>query len=159
MAGGEDQGKFLGGFIPGCVVWVCHRGRHLEVKPAPGFGAPGGIDYAPPGHRGQPGTGPVGNAVRPPVGQRLDERVLERIFGPRKVAAPGDEARDDTRCLVAKGGLDQPGAGGFRFQLRESYDLGYSNTMIGRTSTLPYLAVGIFAAHDMASSISLQSTR
>ena len=97
---------------------------------------------------GQPGAGAVGHAAALPLDRRGDERVLHDVLGEREVAVqPPRDGGQDGGALVAEGALERA-----RGRVHAS-----SNLTIGRTSFEPYSALGIFAAHFVASSRSATS--
>ena len=84
------------------------EGRLLLDQPT---GAPDAVDGATASRGGDPGARPVGDAVRRPVLEGGEERVLDRLLGGVEVAAEGrDEAREDTSALGAEDLLPRPRA-------------------------------------------------
>ena len=103
--------------------------------------------------RDQPGARSIGHAVDGPPRRGLDERVLRRVLGDAEVADVAHErghqpwplrAKDvgDTHRLFGSQ-ISGHGRGGARQP---------SNSMTGRTSTVPKCEFGILAAQSSASS-------
>ena len=89
--------------------------------------------------------------------QRGDDRVLHGILGGVDVAREADEGGQNPATLTPNG-----------FRQRQVVERGFAaqagqpaweKSITGRTSTLPYQAPGIWAAHFRASSRSAQSSR
>ena len=152
MAAGEDQSQAIIGHasvvavIAGSVGIGGEHGRLLELRGADRQ-PPHSVESPVPGRRGEPRTGGAWDAVAPPPLEGGREGVLRALLGEIPVAGDADEGGDDTTPLLAESGGD----GGL--------DVDPYISQIGRTSTDPTAAPGIFDATSIASSRSLQSTR
>ena len=143
MAAGEDQPQPLVGnrrivrqSRSGGLFVGGERGRHRrEPRPPPQL-----VDGLVARRPVEPGARIAGR-VRRPIGDRGGERVLQRFFGDVEVADRADQARQQPAPVRFVDLVDQ------------------LNVMIGRTSTEPKRAPGIFDAMWMASSMSFASTR
>src|SRR4051794_24381977 len=153
MAAGEDQAQAVvgdGGLVVGgplvVVLQAARRGvaRGQLGQPADAVGqaalAAQAVDGLAPRRRGDPRARAVGHPVARPGGDGGGEGVLQRVLGQREVADLTDQRREDRRALLTEGPRDRR--------------IGHAaeSSMIGRTSTLPYGALGTLAAQARAAS-------
>ena len=100
------------------------------------------VERLTPRGRGQPGARTVRYAAAIPLDRRCDEGVLDDVLGEREVAVqPPRDVGQHGGALVAIRPLERAG--------RCAH---VSSSTIGRTSTEPYSADGIFAAQLVAAS-------
>ena len=166
MAAGEDQAK------PVVLdpVGVADRGvLRVSFQPQGQLGdrlvepcaAAEGVDGLEPAGGDEPGAGTGRHAVPRPALDGRRERVVERLLREIEVAEQPDEGGEDAARVGAVDRVDRVprlvGGGGVRHPAR-AYS-GGSKFRIGRTSTHPSRADGIFAATWMASFRSRASTR
>jgi len=109
--------------------------------------APDPVDRAVSRGGDDPGAGARRRALAGPALRRLDERVLDRVFGEVEIAEDAAEDRDAARTLVAVG-TDQV-----------VYSRYSELSTIGRISIVPERADGISDAHSIASSSESASMR
>jgi len=87
------------------------------------------VDRTEPSRRNQPGPRARRHAFSRPALDRRRERILKRFLGEIEVAEEADQGGEN--------------AAGFRAVDRLDRVYGWSNSMIGRTSTVPCFAPGI----------------
>ncbi len=101
-------------------------------------------------------AGLAGHAVARPALERDRVGVLHRLLGAVEVAQRAGEHGDRLSRLAPEQAVED--VGGRRAQALSAAAPEGAKTTIGRTSTLPVAAPGIFAAHLIASSMSATST-
>ena len=152
MTACEDQAEALVG-NGRLLVHLVVRRRALEPRQQLGLPLQGPLAAEPvdrPVARGghEPGSGICRDAVPRPALERDRNRLLKGVLGEVEVAEDADQGREDASVLLAKELLER------RYALTWA-----SRITIGRTSTWPKRADGIFAAHSIASSSDSVSTR
>ena len=145
MAAGEDEPQALVGDLVVADAVGDHLGRpRLDLaRPgrlgrAPGALAAQAVDGAVARGGDDPGEGGIGDPVARPALERGGVRVLQRVLGAVDVAEDAREDGQRPRAVVADDAGDRVAA------------VGQSNSMIGRTSTLPRSTLGMRAAASMA---------
>ena len=147
VAAGEHQPQAVVGDRRGFLLVRRRRcvalGEERQPLDAIGDGtrAAQAIDRLAPRGGGDPGARVRRDAVAGPRRHRGGERVLQGVLGQADVADVADQRGEDRRALVAEGPLDG---------VHAVAAAGIS--MIGRTSTVPYCALGTFAAQASAAS-------
>ena len=147
VAAGEHQPQAVVGDRRGFLLVRRRRcvalGEERQSLDAIGDGtrAAQAIDRLAPRGGGDPGARVRRDAVAGPRRHRGGERVLQGVLGQADVADVADQSGEDRRALVAEGPLDG---------VHAVAAAGIS--MIGRTSTVPYCALGTFAAQASAAS-------
>ncbi len=166
MAAGEDQAQpLVGDRAHGLLrlrvrVLVLVSLERLEPRDRLGVAgeppvAPQAVDRAVARRRDDPG-GRVGrNAVARPALERDRKGVLDRLLGAVEVPERAGEDGDRLSRLAPEQAVEDSEV---RPQTLSAAAPDGAKTMIGRTSTLPVAAPGIFAAHLIASSTSATST-
>src|SRR5690606_2587329 len=102
----------------------------------------------------QPCTGIMRHTADRPALQGLNQCILKRVLRQREISKPADERTQHPPMFLAErdldvgGGHSACGASGGRC----------AKVITGLTSTEPYFAPGIFAAHASASSRSAHSS-
>jgi hypothetical protein len=96
--------------------------------------APEAVDGATTRRDRQPGAGVGRDAMAAPVGDRRDERILQRVFGQFEVAGVADERGKDSRTMDAKRSIDRLARG---IRAHAAAETASSTTFTGRTSTDP----------------------
>ncbi len=127
VAAGEDQTQPVVGDV--VVLGFDHVLRDIELAGSLAPGLPKAIDGLEPAGRDQPRAGVRGCPLDRPALHRRRERILKRLLGEIEVAEQADQGREDAAGLRAINRLDRV--------------YGWSNSMTGRTSTVPCCAPGI----------------
>ena len=145
MAAGEDEPQALVGDLVVADAVGDHLGRPgLDLaRPgrlgrAPGALAAQAVDGAVARRGDDPGEGGIGDPVARPTLERGGVRVLQRVLGAVDVAEDAREDGQRPRAVVADDAGDRVAA------------VGQSNSMTGRTSTLPRSTLGMREAASMA---------
>jgi hypothetical protein len=108
--------------------------QHFSPPPRVRTPAPDAVDGATTRRDRQPGAGVGRDAMAAPVGDRRDERILQRVFGQFEVAGVADERGKDSRTMDAKRSIDRLARG---IRAHAAAETASSTTFTGRTSTDP----------------------